>query len=75
LFRNNKTVVPSHPTFLLTRLNVKLKSLHFDTIEVIEAESLSVIDTLTERDFQDVFKKMAETLGTVHTRGRGILLR
>jgi hypothetical protein len=29
---------------------------HFDTIEVIEAESQAVLDNLTEHDFQDVFK-------------------
>jgi hypothetical protein len=30
---------------------------HFDTFEVIEAESQAVLNTLTEHDFQDVFKK------------------
>jgi hypothetical protein len=29
--------------------------------------------TLTEKDFQDAFKKMVEALGTVHKRGRGLL--
>jgi hypothetical protein len=38
-------------------LKIKLKSRHFDTIEVIEAESQAVLNTLTEHDFQDAFKK------------------
>jgi hypothetical protein len=50
-----------------------LKGPHFDTVEVIEAESQAVLNTLTEHDFQDTFKKLAEALGTVHTRGRGLL--
>jgi hypothetical protein len=33
----------------------KLKGSHFDTTEVIEAESQAVLNTLTEQDFQDVF--------------------
>jgi predicted helicase len=41
---------------------------HFDTIEVIEAESQAVLNTLTDHDFQDAFKKMAEALGMGHTR-------
>jgi predicted helicase len=54
-------------------LNIKLKGPHFDTIEVMEAESQAVLNTLTEHDFQDAFKKMAETLGTVHTHGKGLI--
>jgi hypothetical protein len=30
---------------------------HFDTIEVKEVESQVVLNTLTEHDFQDAFKK------------------
>jgi hypothetical protein len=37
-------------------LKIKLKGHHFDTIEVIEAESQAVLNTLTEHDFQDAFK-------------------
>jgi hypothetical protein len=54
-------------------LKVKLKGRHFDTIEVIEAESHLVLNTLTGHDFQDAFKQMPETLGTLHTHGRGLL--
>jgi hypothetical protein len=31
------------------------------------------MNTLTEQDFQDAFKKMAEALGIVHMRGKGLL--
>jgi hypothetical protein len=40
---------------------------------VIKAESHKVLNTLTELDFPDAFKKMAEALRTVHMRGRGLL--
>jgi hypothetical protein len=50
------TVVPHTSYFsLLPRLKVKLKGRHFDTIEVIEADSQAVLNTLTENDFQDAF--------------------
>jgi predicted helicase len=54
-------------------LKIKLKGRHFDTIDVIEAALQSMLNTLTEHDFQDAFKKMAEVLGMVHTCGRGLL--
>jgi hypothetical protein len=38
-------------------LKIKLKGRHFDTIEVIEAESQAVLNTLIEHDFQGPFKK------------------
>jgi hypothetical protein len=41
-------------------LKTKLKDRHFDTIEVIEAESQTALISLTEHDFQDAIKKMAE---------------
>jgi hypothetical protein len=37
-------------------LKIKLKDRHLDT-EVIEAETQVVLNTLTEHDFQDAFKK------------------
>jgi hypothetical protein len=36
-------------------LKIKLKDRHFDIIEVMEAESQAVLNTLTEHDFQDAF--------------------
>jgi hypothetical protein len=39
-------------------LEIKLKDRHFDLIEVIEAESQAVLNTLTEQDFQDVLKNV-----------------
>jgi histone-lysine N-methyltransferase SETMAR len=66
LTKNNMTVV-LHPPYssdlvpcdfsLFPQLKIKLKGRHFDTIERIEAESQAVLNTLTEHDFQDAFKK------------------
>jgi hypothetical protein len=44
-------------------LKIKLKGRHFDTIEMIEAESQAVLNTLTEHDFQDAFKKKSRSTG------------
>jgi hypothetical protein len=44
--------------FPVPLLKVKLKGRHFDTIEVIEAESQAVLNTLTEHGFQNAFKKL-----------------
>jgi hypothetical protein len=38
-------------------LKIKLNDCRFDTTEVIEAELQAVLNTLTEYDFQDAFKK------------------
>jgi hypothetical protein len=54
-------------------LKIKPKNRHSDTVDVIEAESQAVLNTLTEHNFQDEFK-MAKTLKTVHS-GRRELLR
>jgi predicted helicase len=54
-------------------LKIKLKGSHFDINEVIEAESQVALNTLTEQDFQNAFKKMTEALGMVYTSGRGLL--
>jgi hypothetical protein len=35
----------------------------------MEAEWQMALNSLTEHDFHGAFKKMAEALGTVHTRG------
>jgi hypothetical protein len=42
--------------FLFPKLKLKLKARWFDTIEEIHAESQSVLDTLTEKDFQEAFQ-------------------
>jgi hypothetical protein len=51
--------VVSHSTYfsLFPRLKVKLKGRHFNTFEVIEAKLQAVLNTLTEFNFQDAFKK------------------
>jgi hypothetical protein len=52
------TVIPHpHYLFLFPRLKIKLRGRHFDTFEVIATESQAVLNTLTEQEFQDAFKK------------------
>jgi hypothetical protein len=53
-------------------LKIKPKGRHFDTVEVIKADSEAVLNTFTENDFQNEFEN-GRTLGSVHTRGRGLL--
>jgi len=38
-------------------MKLKVKGRRFDTIEEIEAESQRVLDTLTEKDFQEAYQK------------------
>jgi hypothetical protein len=38
-------------------MKLKLKGRLFDTTEEIQAESQSVLDTLTEKNFQEAFRK------------------
>jgi hypothetical protein len=52
------TVVPHSPYLsLFLRLKIKVKGRHFFTIEVIEAESQAVLNTLREHVSQDAFKQ------------------
>jgi hypothetical protein len=55
--KNNMTLVTTHPTFPFPRLKIREKGLRLDTIEVIQAESQAVLNTLTEHNFHDAFKK------------------
>jgi len=64
----NKIAVIPHPPyspdmapcdfFLFPKLILKLKWRRFDIIEEIQAESHRVLDTLTEKDFQEAFQKL-----------------
>jgi hypothetical protein len=64
--KDNMTVV-SHSPYklymghwdfsLFPQLEIKLKDCHVDTTEVIESESLAVLNILTEHDFQNAFEK------------------
>jgi hypothetical protein len=49
-------------------VKIKLKGRHFDTIEVIEAESQAVLNALTEQDLQDAFKNGRSAGNGVYTR-------
>jgi hypothetical protein len=55
--KNNMAVVCHRPYFsLFIRLKIKFKGHHFDTTEMIEAESQAVLNTFTKQDFEDAFK-------------------
>jgi hypothetical protein len=59
LTESNISVVPHPPYFsLYPGLKIKLRDFHFDIIEVMDAESQAVLNTLTEHDFQDAFKEI-----------------
>jgi hypothetical protein len=52
------TLAPHTPYFsLFPRLKIKLKGRHFDTVEVMEVKSQAVLNTATEHDLEDAFKK------------------
>jgi hypothetical protein len=56
------TVVPHSPyPSPILRLKIDLKGRHFDTIEVIEAESQTVLNSLTDHDFKDAGKTYRST--------------
>jgi hypothetical protein len=59
LFHQKQHDIAPHLLYfsLFPRLKLKPKVRHFDTIEVIEAESQAVLNTLIKHDFQDAFKK------------------
>jgi hypothetical protein len=42
--------------FLFTKMKLKLKGRRFDTSEEIQTEPQRVLDTLTEKDFQEAFQ-------------------
>jgi hypothetical protein len=44
--------------FFVSPIEDKAKGRHFDTIEVIDAESQAVLNTLREHDIQDAFKNI-----------------
>jgi hypothetical protein len=59
-----------HPSYFspFTRFKINLKSRHFDTIEVIEAESQTMLNTLTTQNFQDAFKNGRSTGNEAYMR-------
>jgi hypothetical protein len=61
--------VPHQPYLsLISRLKTILKGRHFDKTEVMEAESLAVLNTLIEHDFQDAFKNGRSAGNGAYTR-------
>jgi hypothetical protein len=60
------TVIPHPPYspdsapcdfFLFPKMKLKLNGRQFNTIEEIQAESQRVLDTLSEKDFQEAFQR------------------
>ena len=76
----NKMAVILHPQyspdlepcdfFLFPKMELKLKGRRFDNIEEIQAELQRLLDTLIEKDFQEAFQKLEESVGRVSTCGR-----
>jgi hypothetical protein len=54
-------------------LEIKLKGRHFDTTEVIEAESQAVLNTLTEHDFK-MHLKNGRSDGNGAYDGKGVIV-
>jgi hypothetical protein len=61
--------------FLFLKMKLKLKGRPFDTTEDIEAESQRVLDTLTEKDFQEVFHNGRQWDQCLHAGGNRYYLR
>jgi hypothetical protein len=59
--------------FRFPKMKLKLKGCRKDTVEEIRAESQRVLDTLTEKDFQEAFQKREEKVRPVSTCGRELL--
>jgi hypothetical protein len=52
------------------QMKTKLKGGRFDTVEEIQAETQTVRNTLTKKDFQDAFQKWQKRLDRcVHSQG------
>jgi hypothetical protein len=51
------TVISQQPYFSVSPMKINLNGYHFETNEVIEAETRVVLNHLTENYFQDSFKK------------------
>jgi hypothetical protein len=52
---DQKNMTRSHPPYfslMFPQLKIKVEGCHFDTTEVMEAESQVVLNTLTEHDFR-----------------------
>jgi hypothetical protein len=51
-------------------MKLKLKGRRFDTIEDFQTESHRVLDTVTEKDFQEAFQKLRRRWGRcIHAGG------
>jgi hypothetical protein len=55
--------------FLLPKMKLKLKGRRFDTTEEIQVESQRLVDTLTEKDFQEAVKVWRRWDRCLHSGG------
>jgi hypothetical protein len=55
--------------FLFPNIKLKLKGRRLDAIEEFQAESQTVLDTLTEKDFQEAFQKWRRWDRCLHAGG------
>jgi len=55
--------------FLFPEMELKPKERRFDTIKEIQAETQRVLDTLIEKDFQEVFQKWRRWDWCLHAGG------
>jgi hypothetical protein len=56
--------------FLFPNMKLKLKGHWFDTIEEIQTKFQRLLDTLTEKDFQEVFQKWRWRKWCLHVGGK-----
>jgi hypothetical protein len=61
---------PPTPLFSVSSIDDKTEELHFDTTEVIEAESQAVMNIRTEHDFQNAFKNGRSSENGAHGRSK-----
>jgi hypothetical protein len=72
LLKSNMTGISHPPNFsLFPLLKIKLKGRRFDTVEMMEEESQAVLNTPTEHDFQDAFKKWQKRWEGNYFKGDG----
>ena len=78
LVKNKIAVIPHPPYspdmapcdfFLFPEMELKPKERRFDTIKEIQAETQRVLDTLIEKDFQEVFQKWRRWDWCLHAGG------
>jgi hypothetical protein len=73
-------VIVAHPPYssdlapcdfaLFTKLKMKLKGQHFETVSDIQRESQVVIDSIKENDFHSALEAWTKMMGSLYTFAR-----